>query len=120
MAKARKQVLLIEDDLVIGEALRELLNGEGIGVDQATSEEAADDFLRRREFDAIVLDGTLKGDSAVVDTLPLLQRIKSYGFPGLVIGFSGRPANNLVLCEHGAHAAVVKTSMREIPALLRK
>lgn len=116
----RKAVLLIEDNLVIGEALRELLNGEAIEVDQATTEEEADDFIQTKTFDAIVLDGSLCVNSPDLDTLPLLSRIKNHGFPGLIIGFSGQSANNEILCAHGAHVGVVKTRMKEILEVLKR
>jgi len=112
--------LLIEDDLVIGEALRELLNREKIEVDQATSEEEADDLFGKKTFDAIVLDGSLRVNSPAVDTLPLLSRIKHHGFSGLIIGFSGQPASNEVLCAHGAQVAFTKTQVGEVVALLKK
>jgi len=112
--------LLIEDSLVIGEALRELLNGEEIEVDQATSEEEADVLFGKKTFDAIVLDGSLRVNSPSVDTLPLLSRIKNHGFPGLIIGFSGQPASNEILCAHGAHVGIVKTHMAEILRALKR
>ncbi|TBR10493.1 MAG: response regulator [Lysobacter sp.] len=50
------RLLLVEDDMMIGEALANLLRGEGYAVDWAHDGIAADTALRAQDYDAILLD----------------------------------------------------------------
>jgi CheY-like chemotaxis protein len=67
-----KQVLLIEDHKVQSEALKELMQGQGITVDQAFDGHSAWNLLQQNEYQCVILDLDLPDISG----LDLLDKIK--------------------------------------------
>lgn len=67
-----KQVLLIEDHQVQSEALKELMQGQGITVDQAFDGHSAWDLLQQNDYQCVILDLDLPDISG----LDLLDKIK--------------------------------------------
>lgn len=53
---ASMRLLLVEDDAMIGEAVRDLLHGEHYAVDWATDGDMADTALRTQAYDLVLLD----------------------------------------------------------------
>lgn len=113
-------VLLVEDDVAVGEMLREQLADGGFDVEHATTLPDAEKVFANIKFDALLLDGTMEPNSSEVDTVGFLRRVKQHGFDGKVIGISGSVAGNCVLCLNGADAGVLKTRVKEILELLRE
>ena len=82
------RILLVEDDAMIGEAVRLALGDEAYAVDWVADAEAAALALRANEYQAVLLDLTLpKGDG-----LSLLQRLRREGSKLPVIIISAREA----------------------------
>jgi two-component system OmpR family response regulator len=82
------RILLVEDDAMIGEAVRLALHDEAYAVDWVTDAEAAALALRASEYQAVLLDLALpKGDG-----LSLLERLRREGSRLPVIIISAREA----------------------------
>jgi two-component system OmpR family response regulator len=69
------RVLLIEDDTVIGSAVREQIEADGHSVDWAVRLDAADDALAGASFDLILLDLMLPDGRGI----PFLKRLRAKG-----------------------------------------
>jgi two-component system OmpR family response regulator len=78
---SRMRLLLLEDDLMIGEAVLDLLRAEDYAVDWVKDGEAAESALRMQHYDLVVLDlgvprrdgmSVLRGLRARKDRMPVL------------------------------------------------
>lgn len=64
------RLLLVEDDPMIGEAVRDLLRAEGYAVDWANDGDMADAALATQAYDLVLLDlGLPRRDAAIVEPL---------------------------------------------------
>lgn len=70
-----KQILLVEDHLAQSQALKEMLQANGITVDQAFDGESAFQMLQENEYECVILDLNLPDISG----LDLLDKIKAIG-----------------------------------------
>jgi CheY-like chemotaxis protein/signal transduction histidine kinase/CHASE3 domain sensor protein len=68
-----RHVLLIEDHMAQSQALKEMMEGQGIAVDQAFDGESAFGMLHEKEYQCVILDLNLPDISG----LDLLDKIKS-------------------------------------------
>lgn len=69
-----KQILLVEDHLAQSQALKEMMQSNGINVDQAFDGESAFQMLQENEYQCVILDLNLPDISG----LDLLDKIKSF------------------------------------------
>jgi two-component system OmpR family response regulator len=82
------RILLVEDDAMIGEAVRLALHDEAYAVDWVKDASAATLALQGDEYQAVLLDLTLPG----ADGLSVLQRLRRNGRKVPVIIISAREA----------------------------
>jgi two-component system OmpR family response regulator len=82
------RILLVEDDAMIGEAVRLALHDEAYAVDWVKDASAAAVALQGDEYQAVLLDLTLPG----ADGLSVLQRLRRNGRKVPVIIISAREA----------------------------
>jgi two-component system OmpR family response regulator len=80
------RIMLVEDDTMIGEAVRLALHDEAYAVDWVKDGSAAALALQRDEYQAVLLDLTLPGE----DGLAVLQRLRRRGRKVPVIIISAR------------------------------
>src|SRR3982074_137158 len=80
------RIMLVEDDAMIGEAVRVALHDEAYAVDWVKDGAAAAVALQGGEYQAVLLDLTLPGE----DGLALLQRLRRRGRKVPVIIISAR------------------------------
>ena len=114
-----KQILIVDDDMYIGDMLREVLEREGYGILRAYSGTEALLVLENRKPDLILLDLMLPGLSGE----KLLPRIKD--IPIIVVSAKAEISNKVELLLAGAADYVTKPfDVREllarIVAALRK
>ena len=82
------RVLLVEDDRMIGESLREALRRQGMATDWVRDGRAADATLASERFDAVLLDLGLPQRSG----LEVLQALRARGDTTPVIVLTARDA----------------------------
>lgn len=112
------KILIIEDDLMMGEGLQAALNEAGFDAHWVTDGQAAYDLLAAEFFCAAVLDITLPG----LDGLALLKQLRASGNTLPVLMLTARDTTrDKVLCfDAGADDFLVKTTdMEELIARLR-
>ncbi|MFA7428644.1 MAG: response regulator, partial [Rhodospirillaceae bacterium] len=69
------RILLIEDDAVLGAAVRDQIAGDGHSVDWLTRLDAANDAIVGTAFDLVLLDLMLPDGRGI----PFLQRLRARG-----------------------------------------
>ena len=112
------RLLLIEDDAMIGETVRDLLAAEGLDVDWRQDGESAEEALSGPGFQMVLLDLTLPGK----DGLLLLQEMRERGDRTPVIITTARDASTQVVAglNAGADDYVVKPyGVEEVMARIR-
>jgi DNA-binding response OmpR family regulator len=112
------RLLLIEDDAMIGETVRDLLVAEGLEVDWRQDGEAAEVALTGPAFQMVLLDLTLPRK----DGLVLLQEMRERGDQTPVIVTTARDASAQVVAglNAGADDYVVKPyGVEEVMARIR-
>lgn len=82
------RLLLVEDDLLLGDGLRAGLDQSGFAVDWAHDGEEGDLALAAQQYDAVVLDLSLPK----MDGLTLLKRLRDRGNPVPVLILTARDA----------------------------
>ncbi|MDO5745677.1 MAG: response regulator transcription factor [Micrococcaceae bacterium] len=94
------RVLLVEDDASLASMLRELLEGEGYGVEVAPDGRRALHLGLSRHFDVMVLDRGLPG----IEGLDVLERLRKHGVPtpALVLSALSNPADRVEGLDRGA------------------
>ncbi|MGE0385749.1 MAG: response regulator transcription factor [Gammaproteobacteria bacterium] len=105
-AEVHVDLLLVEDDPLIGDGIRAGLSRTEFDVQWVTGSEAAGTILARRAFDVVVLDVGLPGCSG----LELLARLRERGShtPVLVLTAYGTLGDKLKGFEAGADDYLVK------------
>ena len=100
------RLLLIEDDRMIGESLRNALRGSGYAVDWVRDGRAADTTLSTERFDLVLLDLGLPQ----IDGMDVLRAMRGRGDRTPVIVLSARDAlaNRVLGLDAGADDYIVK------------
>jgi len=100
------RLLLIEDDRMIGESLRNALRGSGYAVDWVRDGRAADTTLSTERFDLVLLDLGLPQ----IDGMEVLRAMRGRGDRTPVIVLSARDAlaNRVLGLDAGADDYIVK------------
>ena len=112
------RVLLVEDDPMIGESLREALRRQGMAADWVRDGRAADEVLASERFDAVLLDLGLPQRSGV----QVLQSLRARGDATPVIVLTARDAlaDKVGSLDAGADDYLVKPfELDELLARLR-
>lgn len=112
------KILMVEDDLMMGAALKAVLNEAGFEAHWVTDGQVAYDVLRTESFHAVVLDITLPG----LDGLTLLTQLRASGntLPVLMLTARDTTRDKVTCFESGADDFLVKTTdMEELIARLR-
>jgi two-component system response regulator QseB len=112
------RLLLVEDDAMIGEAIRAGLKREGFAVDWVRSAEAAGHSLGSEPFELMMLDLGLPG----ADGLALLKglRGRGSGLPVLIITARDAVADRVAGLDAGADDYLVKPfDLDELAARIR-
>ena len=110
-------ILLVEDDPVISEMLRDTFQEHGFHVALASSGPAMDDYLREHNADLVILDVMLPGESG----LALCRRLRvASRVPILMLTALGSEIDRVLGLEIGADDYVTKPfSSRELIARVR-
>jgi DNA-binding response OmpR family regulator len=112
------RVLLVEDDVMIGESLREALRGQGFAADWVRDGRAADAALATERFDAVLLDLGLPQRSGL-DVLKAL-RARGDATPVIVVTARDALADKVAGLDGGADDYLVKPfELDELLARLR-
>jgi DNA-binding response OmpR family regulator len=112
------RVLLVEDDRMVGESLREALRQQGLAVDWVRDGRAADTVLASERFDAVLLDLGLPQRSG----LEVLKALRARGDATPVILLTARDAlpDKVAGLDAGADDYLVKPfELDELLARLR-
>ena len=112
------RVLIVEDDSMIGESLREALRGHGFAADWVRDGRAADEVLATERFDAVLLDLGLphKGGLQVLAAL----RGRGDATPVIVVTARDALADKVAGLDAGADDYLVKPfELEELLARLR-
>ena len=112
------RVLLVEDDMMIGESLREALRGQGFAADWVRDGRAADAALSTERFDAVLLDLGLPKRSG----LDVLKALRARGdeTPVIVVTARDALADKVAGLDAGADDYLVKPfELDELLARLR-
>lgn len=112
------RLLLVEDDTMIGQAVRSGLRREGFTVDWVENAEAGDQALRTERFDLLLLDLGLPR----FDGLQLLRRLRARhdAIPVLVITARDTVAERVQGLDEGADDYLVKPfDLQELAARIR-
>jgi DNA-binding response OmpR family regulator len=112
------RVLLVEDDVMIGESLREALRAQGFAADWVRDGRAADAALSTERFDAVLLDLGLPQRSGL-DVLKVL-RARGDATPVIVVTARDALADKVAGLDAGADDYLVKPfELDELLARLR-
>jgi two-component system, OmpR family, response regulator QseB len=112
------RLLLVEDDLMLGEALQEALMPRGYAVDWVKDGESALSALRRESFDLVVLDIGLPG----IDGLEVLKNMRreSFSLPVLLLTARDTLSDKVAGLDAGADDYLLKPfDLDELLARLR-
>jgi DNA-binding response OmpR family regulator len=112
------RVLIVEDDSMIGESLREALRGQGFAADWVRDGRAADEVTASERFDAVLLDLGLPQRSGL-DVLRAL-RARGDATPVIVVTARDALADKVAGLDAGADDYLVKPfELDELLARLR-
>src|SRR5580704_5419751 len=100
------RILIIDDEHAIRESLDTLLNLEGFAVDAAGDGAAGLDLLARNEYDLLLLDLALPGQTGI-ELLPRILEVQP-GFPVIMITAFGTVGNVVDAIRAGAENFVQK------------
>ena len=117
MGAHTEQLLIVDDDLAIGELLEQYLGGEGFNVASVTNGVEMDRFLGDHSVDLFILDIMLPGE----DGLSIARRLrKNCDTPILMLSARGDEVDRIVGLEVGADDYLPKPfSPRELLARVR-
>ncbi|MFB0496921.1 CheY-like chemotaxis protein/signal transduction histidine kinase/CHASE3 domain sensor protein [Mucilaginibacter sp. OAE612] len=105
-----KQILLVEDHKAQSQALKDLMQGQGITVDQAFDGESAFRLLHENEYQCVILDLNLP-DISGLDLLDKIKEVDRFASLPVIINtameLDKTSVNRLM---HYANAMVVKTN----------
>lgn len=110
-------ILLVEDDVEIGELISRYLENNGMTVAWVASGEALDKKLAGENYDIIILDLNLPGE----DGLSICRRVSaSRDIPIIIVTAKGEDVDKIVGLEMGADDYLVKPfNPRELLARIR-
>jgi two-component system response regulator QseB len=112
------RLLLVEDDTMIGEAIRSGLKRDGFAVDWVHDGESASQVLRSEEFDLLLLDLGLPRKSGL-EVLTAL-RARGLGIPVLIITARDAVSDRVQGLDAGADDYLVKPfDLDELAARIR-
>ena len=113
----KEQLLIVDDDVAIGELLEQYLGGEGFSVASVASGAEMDVFLGDHHVDLFILDIMLPGE----DGLSIARRLrKDCDTPILMLSARGDEVDRIVGLEVGADDYLPKPfSPRELLARVR-
>jgi DNA-binding response OmpR family regulator len=100
------KILLVEDDLMIGENIQIALEGEGMAVDWCTDGTLAEASLEKYTYDALVLDLGLPNKDGIAVLRSLRARLRS--MPVLVVTARDTVAERVLGLNAGADDYLVK------------
>ncbi|HEY4198144.1 MAG TPA: response regulator, partial [Mucilaginibacter sp.] len=104
------QILLVEDHEAQSQALKEMLTGQGITVDQAFNGESAFNMLHEKEYQCVILDLNLP-DISGLDLLDKIKAVNTFaGLPVIVNTAMQLDKTSVNRLMKYANAMVVKTS----------
>ncbi len=112
------RVLLVEDDVMIGESIRTYLRDEGYAVDHLLDGQQVEAVLASQHFDLLLLDLALPGRTG----LAILQELRAAGneLPVVVITARDTVEDRVTVLDLGADDYLVKPfSLLELAARLR-
>ena len=111
------KILVVDDDVAIGELLEQYLGGEGFTVASVLDGHSMDRFLVGQTVDLIILDIMLPGE----DGLSIARRLrKDYDTPILMLSARGDEVDRIVGLEVGADDYLPKPfNPRELLARVR-
>ncbi len=113
MRMAGYSVLIVDDERIVGESLRDLLTDSGARVWVADSGEEALKILSIQEFDLLIIDYRLPG----MDGLATLHMVKSLKYATNSILITAYPSGELEAKARQAGAAGFFTKPIDLPAL---
>ena len=112
------RVLVIEDDLMIGESVRTALRQDGLAVDWVRDARAADLAVQAQRYDLVLLDLGLPGSDGL-DILRAMRRRKD-GTPVLIVTARDAVADRVRGLDAGADDYLVKPfDLDELSARMR-
>lgn len=116
MTPGPPRILVVEDDLSVGEAIHDFLERNGLDAEIAGDGPAADAWLTREAFELVVLDLMLPGE----DGLSICRRLAASGPPVLMVSAVGETTDRIVGLECGAADYLAKPfEPRELLARIR-
>lgn len=118
-AEVLGHVLIADDEPLLLNSLRRILESSGHTVDTASDGHAALDLINREQFDAIISDISMPG----VDGIQLLRAVRERDPDVPVILITGNPAVETAVqgVEHGIAAYMVKPfDLREFQRVIAK
>ena len=112
------RLLLVEDDEILGDGLKNGLQMEGYAVDWLTDGKQADEALQTHSYEVVVLDLNLPG----MKGLDILQALRKRKNPALVLILTAKDtvSDRVLGLDYGADDFVVKPfDLTEVCARLR-
>ena len=112
------RLLLVEDDEILGDGLKNGLQMEGYAVDWLTDGKQADEALQTHRYEVVVLDLNLPG----MKGLDILQALRKRKNPALVLILTAKDtvSDRVLGLDYGADDFVVKPfDLTEVCARLR-
>ena len=119
------KILLVEDDQVLGETLLDRLEEAGYSVDWALDGEEAEELLKKKKFDLIILDIMLPGKSGIELCREIRQGGLNQDTPVIFLTAAGKEEDKIEGFRVGGDDYITKPfSMKEllarIEAVLRR
>lgn len=114
------RILIIEDELILAEALKEKLTHIGYEVETVFDGEAGLEKIKEKKPDLLILDILLPG----INGYEVMERLKkeNVSLPILVVSNSGQPVEIEKAKELGANDFIVKVvfSLKEVEDKVKK
>ncbi|MBH8563135.1 response regulator [Nostoc sp. CENA67] len=100
------KILLVEDDVLLSTALKELLTANGYSIDIASNGETGLDLAMSVEYDLILLDWLIPK----LDGISLCRQLRSHGYSKPILLLSGKNSNADIIAglDAGADDYVIK------------
>lgn len=115
-----KKIIIIEDELILAEALKERLTHAGYDVDVAYNGENGLEMVRDEKPDLLILDILLPG----IDGYEVMEKLRDekINIPVLVISNSGQSVEIKRIKELGARDFIVKVdfSLQDVEDKVKK
>lgn len=115
-----KKILIIEDEIVLAEALKEKLTNIGYEVEVVFDGESGFEKIKERKPDLLILDILLPG----INGYEVMEKLKkeSISLPILIVSNSGQPVELDRAKELGANDFIVKIvfSLKEVAEKVKK